>query len=48
MKPINLVKSIIIQGGIQMNHQEILDILNFRHACKEFDSSKRFQSQILM
>lgn len=41
MKPINLVKSIIIQGGIQMNHQEILDILNFRHACKEFDSSKK-------
>lgn len=24
-----------------MNHTEILDILNFRHACKEFDSNKK-------
>lgn len=24
-----------------MTHQEILDILNFRHACKEFDSNKK-------
>ncbi|MBS3197251.1 NAD(P)H-dependent oxidoreductase [Turicibacter bilis] len=24
-----------------MTHEQILDILNFRHACKEFDSSKK-------
>lgn len=24
-----------------MNHQEILEALNFRHACKEFDSPKK-------
>jgi len=24
-----------------MNHQEILEALNFRHACKEFDSAKK-------
>lgn len=24
-----------------MTHKQILDILNFRHACKEFDSSKK-------
>ena len=25
----------------KMNHQEILDILNFRHACKEFDPNQK-------
>lgn len=24
-----------------MTHEQILDVLNFRHACKEFDSSKK-------
>ncbi|MDY4815249.1 MAG: nitroreductase family protein, partial [Turicibacter bilis] len=24
-----------------MTHEQILEILNFRHACKEFDSSKK-------
>ncbi|MEN2258784.1 nitroreductase family protein [Paraclostridium benzoelyticum] len=24
-----------------MNKKEILDVLNFRHACKEFDSNKK-------
>ncbi|MDO4927296.1 MAG: nitroreductase family protein, partial [Turicibacter sp.] len=28
-----------------MNHEQILDILNFRHACKEFDPSKKISDQ---
>lgn len=28
-----------------MNHEQILDTLNFRHACKEFDPSKKISDQ---
>ena len=30
-----------------MNRNEVLDILNFRHACKEFDSTKKIISEDL-
>ena len=30
-----------------MNRNEVLDILNFRHACKEFDSNKKISSEDL-
>ena len=30
-----------------MNRNEVLDILNFRHACKEFDSTKKISSEDL-
>ena len=30
-----------------MNRNEVLSILNFRHACKEFDSSKKINSEDL-
>ena len=30
-----------------MNRNEVLDILNFRHACQEFDSTKKISSEDL-
>ena len=30
-----------------MNRNEVMDILNFRHACKEFDSTKKISSEDL-
>ena len=30
-----------------MNRNEVIDILNFRHACKEFDSTKKISSEDL-
>ncbi|WP_296644087.1 hypothetical protein [Romboutsia sp. 13368] len=30
-----------------MKRNEVIDILNFRHACKEFDTSKKIDSQDL-
>lgn len=28
-----------------MNREEVLEVLNFRHACKEFDSNKKISSE---
>lgn len=30
-----------------MNRNEVMEILNFRHACKEFDSNKKISSEDL-
>ena len=30
-----------------MNRNEVINILNFRHACKEFDSTKKISSEDL-